>query len=80
MSVKMITATVAAILLASTGLASAKTPAARHHTEQHRYYGEQGRYYDVVPGPNYLSPNFGPVAGEEDIPSARFSAPQGQGR
>jgi hypothetical protein len=80
MSGKIITATVAALLLASTALASAKPHAARHQNEQHQYYGEQGRYYDVAPGPDYVLPNFGPTSGEEIIPSARFPAPQGQGR
>jgi hypothetical protein len=34
----------------------------------------------VAPGPDYVLPNFGPTSGEEIIPSARFPAPQGQGR
>jgi hypothetical protein len=80
MSGKIIIATVAAILLASTALASAKPHAVRHQNEQRQYHGEQGRYYDVAPGPNYVLPNFGPTSGEEIIPSARFPAPQGQGR
>jgi hypothetical protein len=80
MSGKIITATVAALLLAPTALASAKPDAARHQNEQRPSYGEQGRYYDVAPGPNYVLPNFGPTSGEEIIPSARFPAPQGQGR
>jgi hypothetical protein len=80
MSGKIITATVAALLLASTALASAKPHAARHQSEQRQHNGEQGRYYDVVPGPDYVLPNFGPTSGEEIIPSARFPAPQGQGR
>lgn len=77
---KIITATVAAILLALTAPASAKPHAARHQNAQRQYYGGQGRYYDVVPGPDYVLPNFGPTSGEEIIPSARFPAPQGQGR
>jgi hypothetical protein len=77
---KIITATAAAILLASTALASAKPRTAHHQNEQRQYYGEQGRYYDVAPAPNYVLPNFGPTSGEEIIPSARFPAPQGQGR
>ena len=80
MSGKIIIATVAAILLASTALASAKPHAKRHQNEQHQYYGEQGRYYDAAPGPNYVLPNFGPTSGEEVIPSAGFPAPQGYGR
>jgi hypothetical protein len=80
MSGKIITATVAALLLASTALASTKPHATRHQNEQRPSYGEQGRYYDVVPGPDYVLPNFGPTSGEEVIPSARFPAPQGQGR
>ena len=80
MSGKIITATAtaAAILLASTALASAKPHAARHQNAQRQHYGEQERYYDVAPGPDYVLPNFGPTSGEEIIPSARFPAPQGQ--
>jgi hypothetical protein len=78
MSTRIIAAAVT-ILLALGSPALAKTHAARHHGKQHRSYGEQGRYYDVVPGPNYVLPNFGPTSGEE-IPAAPFPSPQGQGR
>ena len=87
MPTRIIAAAIAAILLAFAGPAFAQTHAARHHGAQHRSYGAQGsyqgssqaRYYDVVPGPNVVLPNFGPVSGE-DVSSPPFTVPQGQGR
>ena len=82
MPTRIIAAAVAAIVLAFAGPAFAQTHA-RHHGAQHRSYGAQGsyqgRYYDVVPGPNVVLPNFGPVSGE-DVSSPPFTVPQGQGR
>ncbi len=78
MSGKAIIATVTALLLASAGLASAKTHSARYYhsarryNELHRSHGEQGRYsreqskcYDLGPGPTVVLPNFGPTSGED---------------
>lgn len=54
MSGKIITAIAAAVLLASTGLASAQTAPRHHKTTDDRYNG----YYDVAPN-GYGAPNQG---------------------
>ncbi len=58
MSGKLLTAMVAAILLASTGLASAQTNAARYNGHKNDPYSESYRgYYNLAPG--YVVPNNG---------------------
>ena len=58
MSGKLLTATVAAILLASTGLASAQTVAARNNGHKNHPYSESYRgYYNLAP--RYVVPDNG---------------------